>query len=490
MISCTVSEICAATGATLVAGDGSRRVRGVVIDSREVGEGGLFVAFPGERVDGNDYARTAVEAGAGACALTREPDADTLAAAAARDCALLVVPDADGEEFMLRLAGWWRREHDWCVVGVTGSVGKTTTKDMVACALATRYRTHATAGNHNNLIGVPLTLLGAPDDAQVLVVEMGMNHPGEIARLAAAAGPRVAAITNVGTSHIGILGSRENIARAKGEVVAPLASAPASSVAPEPRLFLTAENDFTPFIERTFADPAGVPVTLVGTGEGSVLSASGVTLDEEAHPSFDATLAQAFGSEGAPRTWHQALSLTGSQVVPDYLLAMAVALDLGVPADDAAAALARLASTHMRAEVVRAACGCRVIDDSYNASPDSTAAALDALCDMRVEEGGRRIAVLGEIGELGAEEARLHELVGAYAAAKPLDLLVIVGTDRADHMERAARLMGFSEDRVVRVADVEELTRVMAPVLEPLDLVLVKASRAAYLDRFVKAVRA
>ena len=142
----------------------------------------------------------------------------------------------------------------------------------------------------------------------------------------------------------------------------------------------------------------------------------------------------------------------------------------------------------MRQEVVRAACGCRVIDDSYNASPDSTAAALNALCSMQVAPGGRRVAILGEIGELGAEEERLHELVGAYAAAKPLDLLVIVGTQRANHMESAARLMGFSEDKLVRVADVEELTRVMGPVLEKEDLVLVKASRAAYLDRFVKAV--
>ena len=142
----------------------------------------------------------------------------------------------------------------------------------------------------------------------------------------------------------------------------------------------------------------------------------------------------------------------------------------------------------MRQEVVPAACGCRVIDDSYNASPDSTAAALNALCSMRVAPGGRRIAILGEIGELGDEQDRLHELVGAYAAAKPLDMLVIVGTDRADHMERAARLMGFSEDRLVRVSDVDELTRIVSPVLAPDDLVLVKASRAAYLDRFVKAV--
>ena len=488
MIQCSVNDLVCATSAALLTGSPELACSGVAIDSRLVGTGGVFVAIAGERSDGNDFAASVLDAGASAVVLTRPADDALIAHAEACAAALLRAEDDDAEEFLLRLAAWWREGKPWRVVGVTGSVGKTTTKDMLACALGCRWRTHATAGNYNNLIGVPLTLLSAPADAEALVVEMGMNHPGEIARLAQAVRPQVALVTNVGTSHIGLLGSRENIARAKGEIAAPLAHAPESTVAPEPRLFMTAENDFTPFIEREFARPAGVPVTLVGAGEGTSLHASGIALDDEARPSFEVTLDRALGGVPAGTSLSTTLSLTGAQVVPDYLLALAVALSMGVPEAEAADALARLTSTHMRQEVVRAACGCRVIDDSYNASPDSTAAALDALCEMRLEEGGRRVAVLGEIGELGAEEARLHELVGAYAAAKPLDLLVIVGADRADHMERAARLMGFSEDRVVRVADVDALTEVVAPVLEPRDLVLVKASRAAHLDRFVKAV--
>ena len=446
MIECTVSDLCAATGATLVSGDGNRHLAGVAIDSRKVGEGGLFVAFSGERVDGNDFAPKAVCAGAAAVALTREPTPELLACAEDAGCAVIRVADGaaqapvedDAGEFMLRLAAWW---------------------------------------------------LEAPTDAQVLVVEMGMNHPLEISRLAEVARPRVGVITNVGTSHIGLLGSRENIARAKGEIAAPLACAPESTVAPEPRLFLCADNDYTPFIVEHFAAPANVPVALVGPGEGSCVRACHVALDDEAHPSFDVTLEADLGAGRAGSTFRETLRLTGAQVVPDFLLAFAAALHLGVEPEACAGALEALESTHMRQEVVRAACGCRVIDDSYNASPDSTAAALDALSSMRVAQGGRRVAILGEIGELGAEQDRLHELVGAYAAAKPIDLLVIVGTDRADHMERAARLLGFSEDKIVRVADVEALIEVVAPVLEPNDLVLVKASRAAYLDRFVKAVR-
>lgn len=488
MIECTASDICNATGATLVWGTGDETARGVAIDSRRVGERGLFVAFPGERVDGNDYVASAVEAGAGVVAVTRQLDEEALAAAREHGVAVVRCEGDDATEFMLRLAGWWRLRQDWCVVGVTGSVGKTTTKDMLAASLSTRYKVHATAGNFNNLIGVPITLLEAPADAEVLVVEMGMNHPGEITRLAECARPRVAVITNVGTSHIGLLGSREGIARAKGEIAAPLADAPASTVAPAPVLVMCADNDYTPFIAETFAKPAGVPVTLVGAGEGTSVRASNVTLDDEAHPSFDVSVARPLGDAAAGTEFSETLSLTGAQVVPDFLLAFALSASMGVEPEKAARALAQLAPTHMRQEVVRAACGCRVIDDSYNASPDSTAAALNALCSMRVAPGGRRVAILGEIGELGEEQDRLHELVGAYAAAKPLDMLVIVGTDRASHMERAARLMGFSEDGLVRVADVDELTRVISPVLAPDDLVLVKASRAAYLDRFVKAV--
>ncbi len=488
MIECTATEICQATGASLVAGEGGAACAGVAIDSRKVGERTLFVAFAGERVDGNDYALAAIEAGAGIVALTRKPGADVVAAAEQASCALVRCEADDAGEFMLRLASWWRARQDWCVVGVTGSVGKTTTKDMLAAVLGCKYRVHATAGNFNNLIGVPITLLQAPLDSEVLVVEMGMNHTGEIARLAEVAAPRVAVITNVGTSHIGLLGSRENIARAKAEIVAPLTAAPASAVAPAPRLLMTVENDYTAFIAREFASPAGVDVTLVGAGEGSELVPANLELDEDAHPSFDVLVGAGLGPQ--PQALHVSLGLTGAQVVPDALLALGVGLALGVDAQEAADATAKLAPTHMRQEVVRAACGCRVIDDSYNAAPDSMAAALKALCRMRVEAGGRRIAVLGEIGELGEQEMRLHELVGAYAAALPLDMLVIVGTERADHMEQAACLMGFSEDKVVRVRDVEALIEVLSPVLAPADLVLVKASRAAELDKFVKAVTA
>lgn len=489
MIECCVSDLCAATQATCCAGDVSTSITGVTIDSRTVGAHTLFVAFPGERVDGNEFTIQALESGAGAVAMTREPSAEMCALA--RDCgaALLRIADDDATEFLLRLAAWWRLQQDWCVVGITGSVGKTTTKDLLAAALATRYRVHATSGNFNNLIGVPLTLLSAPRDSEVLVVEMGMNHPGEITRLATVARPRMAIITNVGISHVGLLGSRENIARAKGEIVSPLTDAPTSTVSVTPRLFMMADNEYTPFILQHFVQKTPVAVTLVGSGAHSALRATNVTLNDDVCPSFDVEALESLGTMAAGDTLHETLVRRGAQVVPDFLLAFAAALELGVDKDSAAKALAACEATHMRQEVITGACGCRIIDDSYNASPDAVAAALNVLCRMKRSAQGRYLAVLGEMGELGNEENQLHGLVGAFAAAKPLDVLVIVGTQRADAMARAALLMGFSEDKLIRVADVEELTRVVSPLLAPDDVVLVKASRAAHLDLFVKAVR-
>ena len=249
MIHLSASDIASATGATLLL-PGTREVSGAAaIDSRRAGEGSLFVAFAGERVDGNAYLCAAARAGAAAVVASREPSEVELAELGSLGCAVLRAASDDCEEFLLRLAARVRADHpEWLVVGVTGSVGKTTTKDMLAAAFGSQRRTHATEGNLNNLIGLPLTVLSAPDGAEVLVCELGMNHAGEIERLAAACRPALACVTNVGTSHIGLLGSRENIARAKAEVVSGMA--PARDVAPA--LALLSSGDFTPLIADGF----------------------------------------------------------------------------------------------------------------------------------------------------------------------------------------------------------------------------------------------
>ena len=205
MICMSARDVVESTGAMLLV-EGKRPLAGEVeIDSRRVGEGSLFVAFAGEKVDGNSYIDAALDAGAAVVCASAEPAQAILEHARRVDATLLRAEGDDCEEFLLRLAGAWRALHqDWTVVAVTGSVGKTTTKDMLRAGIATQRRVHATAGNHNNLIGLPMTILSAPKDAEVLVCECGMNHKGEIARLTRCCRPTIAVITNVGTKAISV----------------------------------------------------------------------------------------------------------------------------------------------------------------------------------------------------------------------------------------------------------------------------------------------
>ena len=217
MIEIAVKDIERVCDVQRKSGDENRICKGCVIDSRQVQPDSIFVAFSGERVDGNSFAPAAIEAGAGAVVLTIEPASDLIDLANEHGCALFTCEDP--MEFLLSLAHHYRMDLNATVIGVTGSIGKTTTKDSLSKMLACRYRVHVTSGNFNNLIGMPLTILAAPADTEMLVLEMGMNATGEIARLTACARPAYAVITKVGTSHIGMLGSRENIARAKAEII-------------------------------------------------------------------------------------------------------------------------------------------------------------------------------------------------------------------------------------------------------------------------------
>ena len=476
MICMSARDVVESTGATLLV-EGKRPLAGEVeIDSRRVGEGSLFVAFAGEKVDGNSYIDAALDAGAAVVCASAEPAQAILEHARRVDATLLRAEGDDCEEFLLRLAGAWRALHqDWMVVAVTGSVGKTTTKDMLRAGIATQRRVHATAGNHNNLIGLPMTILSAPKDAEVLVCECGMNHKGEIARLTRCCRPTIAVITNVGTSHIGLLGSRENIACAKAEIVEGMEAH--GDI--RPTLILESGGDFTSFVSEKFARPKGIDVVCVGSHAGDILRAQDVSVGEESLPT-----ATFVTQDGWKKT--VTFSVPGRVAVSDALMALEAITLLGLDRDMALDAIATMPPTRMRLSVLRAVCGARIIDDSYNASPSSMAAALDVL--SRMPTRGRRIAILGEIGELGQEEKRLHGYVGAYVAAKPMDLVVFVGRDAAREMAEAAKTMGLSEDAIELVESVEDVMKIIPPILKDTDTVLVKASRAAGLDAFVRGV--
>ena len=493
MLRATPCEIARATGARLVCGPGEREVAGVTTDSRAVTPGCLFVAIKGERVDGNDFAAKAVEAGAGAVALTRDADEALRAAAEAAGAALVRADDA--VDFLLALASWWRGRLDCAVVGITGSSGKSTTKEMTAAVLSTSFRTHATAGNLNSLIGAPLTVLSCPLDAEALVVEMGMNAAGEIERIARCARPHVGVVTNVGVAHIGLLGSRRAIAAAKAELVAELpASGPVSEPASGPAsaspgagagaggrfpscAVLWGEDDFTGWIETEVAAPRGVRVLRFGTEPSDDASCVGFALDGRGCAS---------GRVGLPSgaSFDLALNLPGAHNVNDALAAATVGDLLGVGPERIAEALAGVRPMEMRLQVHAAPGGFTVVDDSYNANADSMRRAVDVLCSL---SASRRVACLGDMGELGDSAAAMHAAIGAYVAAKPVDALVAVGP-LSRTMAEAARLMGMGEDAVVEVDDADAASRALRDVLRPGDALLVKASRSVGLDRTVKAV--
>lgn len=471
-------DLANATGASLIAA-GIRPVDGSVeIDSRKVGPGSLFVAFAGEKTDGNAYAAAAIDAGASAVVLSAEPSEEALAAARAADATILRAEADDCEEFLLRLTAHERSLHpDWLVVGVTGSVGKTTTKDMLAAALSAKYNVCATQGNYNNTLGMPLTLLNAPDDAEVLVLEMGMDGLGQIERMSNAARPALAVITNVGVSHLEHLGSRENIARAKAEIVSGMRGLRGV----EPTLVLTSANDFTPYIIERFAAPSHVRTLTVGTRAGDSVREETVVIHRDA-----TTRAELAFGDGT--TLSLDLPIPGTSAVLDAMLALAVAQLAGVDARAAAEALAGMHLTSMRLEVCESASGVRVIDDTYNASPASMASSLSVLASMACDK--RRIAVLGEMFELGSDEKQMHACVGAYAAALGLDLIVCIGDGLARSIAEGARTVGFSEDALLVFDSISAALDALVPVLCEGDLLLVKASRASGLDEFVKGVLA
>ncbi len=322
---------------------------------------------------------------------------------------------------------------------------------------------------------MPLTVLSAPADTEVLVLEMGMNHFHEIERLSQSANPNLAIVSKIGTSHIGILGSRENIARAKAEIVQGMCAAGDFL----PLLVLGGEDDFTPFIRDTFAQPAGIDVMLAGVSDDDEVRARDIRVDDEGRPVVTLDF-------GRGETIDTMLAIPGVQSVPNAVKAAAVAYRLGVTPEQIDAAFRGLTITGHRQEIKRAKSGARVIDDSYNASAESMAAGLDLLCSLSCT--GSRMAILGEMGEMGDEAPRMHELVGAYAAAKKLDMLACVGGELAQLMADAARMMGMDEDRIQVFSDYQQVLDRMGGALEKHDVVLVKGSRFVELDRFVEGV--
>jgi UDP-N-acetylmuramoyl-tripeptide--D-alanyl-D-alanine ligase len=463
MIEMRLADVAAVTGGRLHRASGQERVTAVEFDSRAIAPGGLFVALPGERVDGHSFTAAAMAAGAAGVLAGREVDAPAVIAppVARQTGTYLDESDHDGAgaavlAALAALAGHVVRALPaTTVVGVTGSSGKTSTKDLLAAVLTPLGRTVAPPGSFNNELGLPWTALRADTRTRHLVLEFSARGRGHIARLAAIAPPRIGVVLNVGRAHLGEFGSVAAVAQAKGELVEAL---PADGVA-----VLNADD---PLVAAMAARTAARVVTF-GRGphdRGALVRAEDVRLDR-GRARF--TLAAPAGR--AP----VALRLVGEHHVGNALAAATVALELGGTPDGVAAALsAAEAASKWRMEVTERADGLTVVNDAYNSNPESMRAALTALAAL--SEGRRTWAVLGRMAEQGDETGTVHAEIAAVARELGIDRLVAVGTTDYPGAERAA--------------DVGEALALLRAEAGPRDVVLVKASRAAGLERVAEGL--
>jgi len=466
----TLAEIAEAVGGALATGtDGALAVTGpVTVDSRAVEPGGLFAAFAGEHADGHDFAAAAVRQGAVAVLASRDVSTPETPVPA------VLVPDV--QEALGRLArAVLSRLPGTTVIGLTGSSGKTSTKDMLGQVLAAHGTTIAPKGSFNNEIGLPLTVLRADESTRYLVLEMGARGVGHLKYLCEIAPPSVGLVLNIGSAHVGKFGSKEQTALAKGELVEAL---PSDGLA-----VLNADDPLvSPMRERTVAR-----VTTFGESEGADVRASGIELGPDGRATF-LLHADAY-NHSAPVS--VSLRMVGEHQVANALAVAAAALGMGMPLDAVARELsAAVPLSAGRMAVSERADGVVVIDDAYNANPESVRAALKSLAVLaRARPGARAWAVLGAMLELGDRSDEEHDAIGRLAVRLRIDRLVAVG-DGAARIHAGAGLEGSWGEESVMVADPDAALALVRGQVRPGDVVLVKASNAVGLSRVAQALLA
>lgn len=456
MITRTVSQLVAMVGAEPGCYPVDMLIRGVCTDTRSLVPGSLFVPIRGPRFNGHHYVKDALERGAGAALWARgEPDRPDHPA---------IIEVDDTLTALQRLAKEYRRQLAVKVIGITGSNGKTSTKDLLAALLSTTFRTHKTSGNLNNHLGVPLTLLGMGEETEIAVVEMGMSAIGEIAALSAIAGPDAAVITSVSEVHLGDLGTRDRIVQAKLELAQEL----------QPGGLLVYCGDYPQLAEG---------IGCVGY-RGKIVS-YGVQPSNDLHPIHWRADDNGFAFVmDDPEPVKFVSPIHGRHQMVNALGAIAVARHLGVPDRLICEGLYDATLSGMRNEIIRVG-SCLILNDVYKSNPSSVRAALQTLYDFRKPR--RKIVVLGDMVELGEESEQLHRSIGAELDPGRIDLVITVGASGAYIAEEAARR--FPKDRIVACANKEEA--IVSLNREELEngLLLIKGSRVLQLERIVEALQ-
>jgi UDP-N-acetylmuramoyl-tripeptide--D-alanyl-D-alanine ligase len=467
----TATDLAAATGGERVCGPADREFDGIGIDSRTIEPGAVFVAIRGERHDGHRFAREVAERGIRGLVLARDALPE-MPLEAWRSAGAVCVAVPDTLRALGDLAAWHRRRANVSVVAVTGSNGKTSTRAMMAAVFGRAFPTLATRGNFNNEVGLPLTLFRLEPEHRWAVLELGMNRPGEIARLTGICRPDIGAITNIGPAHLEGLGSLEGVLRAKAEL--PATMAPGKPVA------LNADD---PLSLRLAGSGIGIgprigtdrPTLLFGRSPAAEVRA----VDETATP--DGAAFTLVLPDGRVRV---SLPMTGRFQVSNALAAAAVGHLAGLDPETIRDGLARVRPEGGRMVRIETRRGVHLIDDTYNANPASMAAAIDALVELA--RPGRRVLAMGDMLELGPDGPALHRETGKRAAAAGVDRIFVCG-EFAEEVAAGARSVDSAVEATT--GSPEELSEMLAETLRSGDWVLVKGSRGMAMERVLDAIR-
>lgn len=441
-----VYEIVEATRGILVSGNKDDEINFFSQDSRQMTNGGMYIPLKGERFDGHNFIESAFQTGAQAIISEKDVNYEDK----------IVIKVKDTHQALKDMASYLRNHRPVKVVGVTGSVGKTSTRDMVYSVVKQKYKTLKTEGNYNNEIGLPLTILRYHDE-EVLVLEMGMNHLQEMSRLSMIARPDIACITNVGTAHIGELGSRENILKAKLEII--------NGMKEGSTLIINQDNDMLQTVELPHLN-----VVRVGKGKEASIQASHIVL-EETKSSFEV--------EYKGKKEIIEVPVQGEHNISNALIAIAVGIELNISLEDIKKGIQEFKLTKNRMDILEKNHK-TVIDGTYNASVDSMKSSIDVLANYKK----RKVAILADMLELGDYSQQLHEEVGSYVASKGIDILVCVGKEAKYIYQKARESMKdvyYFESNQEVIARLDEL-------LKEDDVILVKGSHSMNLKEVVEKI--
>ncbi|NJD02300.1 MAG: UDP-N-acetylmuramoyl-tripeptide--D-alanyl-D-alanine ligase [Ruminiclostridium sp.] len=455
MLTLTISEIMEATGGQLVSGNAEATVTGISTDSRKIDKGYLFIPLTGERFNGHDYINKAFDEGA-AATLTQQDESGVEGRR--------VIRVGDTSRALRDLAAWYREKFSVPFVGITGSVGKTSTKDMIACVVGSKLNVLKTEGNLNNEIGVPLTIFNLNGTHEAAVLEMGMSGTGEIGRLTAIIKPDIAVITNIGISHIEKLGSRQNILKAKLEIL--------EALNPDGLVILNGDDALLAGMK----DLLKFRTVLYGMDEGVDYRACNINSHGESGTFFDITL--------GGREYNIHIPVPGVHNVHNALAAVAVGCELGIPMEDIIRGIAGFSPSKMRMDIVSFNC-MKIINDVYNASPNSMEAGINVLREIGREN--RKIAVLGDMLELGEWSEKAHFDMGKYASAAGIDRIIAVGSN-ARFIADGALSAGYPEEQIRYFQSNAEALDYLQKTLVPGDVILVKGSRGMKMEEIVKGL--